>query len=105
MIETTPRPPRAGASLSARLLVLTVFFVMVAEFLIWAPSVARFRKAWLEDHIVRAHLAVAGKGNTDFRIRHTATRCSVSSMITRCTGGTSRAPRLAQLAPARWFSV
>ena len=59
MSEITPHPPRAGASLSARLLVLTVFFVMVAEFLIWAPSVARFRKTWLEDHIVRAHLAVA----------------------------------------------
>jgi signal transduction histidine kinase len=55
--HSTSRLPGPGASLSARLLVLTVFFVMVAEFLIWAPSVARFRKNWLEDHLTRAHLA------------------------------------------------
>jgi signal transduction histidine kinase len=55
--DSVPRLPSLGASLSARLLVLTIFFVMVAEFLIWTPSVARFRKNWLEDHLVRAHLA------------------------------------------------
>lgn len=56
-MDSMPRLPHAGASLSARLLVLTIFFVMVAEFLIWAPSVARYRKSWLEDHLTRAHLA------------------------------------------------
>lgn len=45
------------SSLSARLLVLTIFFVMLAEFLIWAPSVSNFRKAYLEEHVVRAHLS------------------------------------------------
>jgi len=55
--DSVSRLPHGGASLSARLLVLTIFFVMVAEFLIWAPSVARYRKSWLEDHLVRAHLA------------------------------------------------
>ena len=49
--------PRAYQSLSARLLVLTVVFVMLAELFIYTPSVARFRKAYLEDRIVRAHLA------------------------------------------------
>jgi signal transduction histidine kinase len=44
-------------SLSARLLILTVLFVMLAEFLIWAPSVSRFRKTYLEEHVLRAHLA------------------------------------------------
>ncbi len=43
--------------LSARLLVLTVFFVMLAEVLIYAPSIARYRRAYLEDHIIRGHLA------------------------------------------------
>jgi len=43
--------------LSARLLVFTVLFVMIAEFLIWAPSISRFRKAYLEDKISDAHLA------------------------------------------------
>ncbi|MBT6094071.1 MAG: HAMP domain-containing histidine kinase [Rhodospirillaceae bacterium] len=44
-------------SLSARLLILTVLFVMLAEFLIWTPSISRFRKSYLEEHVLRAHLA------------------------------------------------
>ena len=57
MPETKPHLPRALTSLSARLLLLTMFFVMVAEFLIWTPSISRFRKVYLEEHIVRAHLS------------------------------------------------
>jgi len=49
--------PPPLTSLSARLLVLTILFVMLAEFLIWAPSVSRFRKSYLEEHLLRAHLA------------------------------------------------
>lgn len=45
-------------SLSARLLVLTVFFVMLSEVLIFGPSVARFRVAWLEERLGAAHLAI-----------------------------------------------
>ena len=45
-------------SLSARLLVLTVFFVMVGEVLIFVPSVARFRMAYFEDRIASGALAV-----------------------------------------------
>jgi signal transduction histidine kinase len=45
-------------SLSARLLVLTVIFVMVSEVLIFVPSVARFRVNYLEEHLVEAHLAI-----------------------------------------------
>jgi len=44
-------------SLSARLLVLTIFFVMVSEVLIFVPSVARFRMTWLDNHIASGHLA------------------------------------------------
>jgi signal transduction histidine kinase len=44
-------------SLSARLLVLTVFFVMLCEVLIFVPSVARYRMTYLDDHIASAHLA------------------------------------------------
>ncbi|OHC80335.1 MAG: hypothetical protein A3G73_01235 [Rhodospirillales bacterium RIFCSPLOWO2_12_FULL_67_15] len=43
--------------MSARLLWLTVFFVMVAEVLIWAPSISNYRKTWLEERITRAYLA------------------------------------------------
>jgi signal transduction histidine kinase len=44
-------------SLSARLLVLTIFFVMLSEVLIFVPSVARFRMTWLDNHIASGHLA------------------------------------------------
>ena len=45
-------------SLSSRLLVLTVIFVMVSEVLIFVPSVARFRLNYLVDHLADAHLAI-----------------------------------------------
>ena len=48
---------RATFGLSARLLLLTVFFVMLAELLIFVPSISRFRYVWLHDTINRAHLA------------------------------------------------
>ncbi len=51
------RLPRSFRSLSARLLVLTVFFVMLAELLIYAPSIARFRLAYLADRLADAHIA------------------------------------------------
>ncbi|WP_207458036.1 HAMP domain-containing sensor histidine kinase [Azospirillum sp. SYSU D00513] len=44
-------------SLSAKLLVLTVLFVMLAEVLIYTPSVARFRDSYLQERLARAHLA------------------------------------------------
>ena len=49
--------PRVRIGLSARLLWLTVVFVMVAEVLIWAPSISRYRKTWLEERVTRAYLA------------------------------------------------
>ena len=51
-----PLPPFAR-SLSARLLILTVAFVMLAEVLIYAPSIANFRHSWLKDRADSAHLA------------------------------------------------
>jgi len=51
------RLPWMVRSLSARLLVLTIFFVMLAEVFIYAPSVARYRKVYLEDRLADAHLA------------------------------------------------
>jgi len=44
-------------SLSARLLVLTIFFVMLGEVLIFVPSVARYRMTYLDNHIAAGHLA------------------------------------------------
>ncbi len=48
---------RRFTGLSARLLLLTIFFVMVSEVLIYAPSIARFRVTYLEQRIAAAHLA------------------------------------------------
>ncbi len=44
-------------SLSARLLVLTIFFVMVGEVLIFVPSVARYRMTYFEDRLAAGYLA------------------------------------------------
>ena len=44
-------------SLSARLLVLTIFFVMLAEVFIYVPSIANFRLAYLEARIAASHIA------------------------------------------------
>src|SRR3954471_21894174 len=44
--------PRFG--LSAKLLVLTILFVMIAEVLIYVPSVANFRLNWLRDRLAPA---------------------------------------------------
>lgn len=44
-------------SLSARLLVLTIFFVMLSEVLIYAPSIGRFRLTYLQDRLADAHIA------------------------------------------------
>tara|TARA_R110000850_G_scaffold82629_1_gene177344 strand:- start:3786 stop:5171 length:1386 start_codon:yes stop_codon:yes gene_type:complete len=44
-------------SLSGRLLILTTIFVMLAEILIFVPSVARFREDYLRDRLERAQIA------------------------------------------------
>jgi len=51
--------------LSARLLILTMLFIMLAEALIWTPSISRFRKIYLEEHIVRAQLSTLALGPVD----------------------------------------
>jgi hypothetical protein len=43
--------------LSGRLLFLTILFVMVAEILIYVPSIANFRLNWLNDRLAAAHTA------------------------------------------------
>lgn len=51
-------PVRITGSLSWRLLVLTVMFVMVAETLILLPSLAGFRVDYLEMKLAQAHLTL-----------------------------------------------
>jgi signal transduction histidine kinase len=53
-----PRPARGlRIGLSGKLLFLTVVFVMVAEILIYVPSIANFRLNWLNDRLAAAHTA------------------------------------------------
>src|SRR3984885_10269902 len=49
------RPPRFG--LSGKLLVLTILFVMIAEVLIYVPSVANYRAMWLKDRLASGYTA------------------------------------------------
>ena len=51
------RPAIERSGLSARLLVLTMLFVMLAEVLIYVPSVANFRRNWLNDRLAAAQVA------------------------------------------------
>src|SRR5205814_251077 len=54
--ENAPRHrPRLG--LSGKLLMLTILFVMIAEVLIYVPSIANFRVNWLKDRLAAAHTA------------------------------------------------
>lgn len=46
-----------GLGLSTKLLLFTIAFVMLAEVLIFVPSVANFRINWLKDRLISAHLA------------------------------------------------
>src|SRR5262247_3812012 len=57
--ESLPREPlrRVRMGLSARLLLLTIMFVMIAEVLIYVPSIANFRLNWLNDRLAAAHTA------------------------------------------------
>ena len=67
MSEQEPaRNPEKGApepdvslwrGLSGKLLVLTIIFVMIAEVLIFVPSVANFRNVWLQGHLDTAEAA------------------------------------------------
>ena len=50
--------------MSARLLLLTVVFVMLAEVFIFAPSIGRYWETWLNERLAAAHLAVLGLAAT-----------------------------------------
>jgi signal transduction histidine kinase len=50
--------PSLASGLSARLLLLTIAFVMLAEVLIFAPSIARFRLDHLQERLAAGHLAI-----------------------------------------------
>ena len=52
-----PAAERRGLGLSAKLLLLTIGFVMIAEVLVFVPSVSNFRKNWLMERLAAAQIA------------------------------------------------
>ncbi len=59
----------SGLGLPAKLLVLTLLFVMLAEVLIFVPSVANYRVKWLTDRLTAARLAaIAADAVPDGRV-------------------------------------
>jgi len=61
MTDQRPTSPDTGRrrslGLSGKLLVLTIAFVLIAEVLVYVPSVANFRINWLNDRLAAAHTA------------------------------------------------
>ena len=55
--EAVPGAAMPSFGLSAKLLLLTIAFVMIAEVLIYVPSIANFRLSWLQDHLHSAQIA------------------------------------------------
>ena len=55
--ETVDQPRPTGLGLSSRLLALTVVFVLIAEMMIFIPSLASFQRNWLEDRVEMAQTA------------------------------------------------
>jgi len=51
------RAQRWAVSLPGKLLLLTIGFVMLAEVLIFVPSIANYRVSWLNDRLRAAHIA------------------------------------------------
>ncbi len=82
-----------GGGLSARLLVLTMVFVMASVLLVFVPSVARERLTYLEDRIDAAHLAIfaleatpdnmVSKGLADMLLAHVGAHGIVVHMTDR----------------------
>ena len=83
--DTTPQDESARAhaprfGLSGKLLLLTILFVMIAEVLIYVPSIANFRLTWLADRVAVARTVsiVLNANRTSRQIRTIPTRTSSS---------------------------
>ena len=56
-VASESRLPAPRLGLSGKLLILTILFVMIAEVLIYVPSIANFRLNWLRDRLNSAYTA------------------------------------------------
>lgn len=53
---TSARTPSRTLGLSSRLILLTMSFVMLAQIIVYLPSVASFRRAWVGDRVSMARM-------------------------------------------------
>ena len=56
-VKPAGETPRLVPGLSAKLLLLTILFVMLAEVLVFVPSVSNFRRQWLMERLAAAQIA------------------------------------------------
>ena len=85
-IAAEQRPARTlRVGLSGKLLLLTILFVMVAEILIYVPSVANFRLNWLNDRLAAAHTAALVLDAAPSGMRTTITPTATSVLSTQRT--------------------
>jgi signal transduction histidine kinase len=54
----------AGLGLSGRLILLTMSFVMLAQIIVYIPSVASFRRSWVDDRAMGAQMIVLALSST-----------------------------------------
>ena len=67
---------RKRSSLSARLLLLTICFIMVAEILIYVPSISRFRQVYMQEKLSAGELAsLALEATPDNMVSEELARC------------------------------
>ncbi|CCQ72116.1 HAMP domain-containing sensor histidine kinase [Magnetospira sp. QH-2] len=57
MSDSNVSTPSFATGLSARLLLLIVALILLSEALIYVPSISRYRRAWLQEHLAAGHLA------------------------------------------------
>ncbi|WP_043538591.1 sensor histidine kinase [Salinarimonas rosea] len=86
------RPRRPVVGLSGRLLVLTIAFVMLAEVLIYVPSVANFQRSWLSDRLAAAQIAalVLDAGDADMPGLQEKLLAGVGAELVAVRGGGTR---------------
>jgi len=101
--DTLHAVPR-GRGLSAKLLVLTAIFVLLAEILIFLPSIANFRLRWLEERLgtaaaVSVLLVQDNAPNLPREVQDEVLRSMGAKAIAIRDGGVSRLLVVSQMPP------
>ena len=74
MDDKPRRMPLLLTGLSARLLFLTVFFVMLSEVFIYAPSIGRYRISYMAERIAASSISASATPRAMLRRRVSSIR-------------------------------